>query len=196
MQSKARTVREYLAELPEDRRKAIEAVRKVVRANLDPRIQEGVQYGMIGWSVPHSVHPEGYHCDPSQPLPFACLASQKGYMSLYLFCLYTEPEEIRRFEAAWKASGKKLDMGKSCVRFRKLEDVPLEVIGEAVRRMGVDRFLESYRRGLGASPAGQAARKKSARKAVARKPAAARKKATSSAARKPVRKTLARRGGS
>ena len=88
MQSKATTVEQYLAELPEDRRKAIEAVRQVILKNLDKDYEEGIQYGMIGYYVPHRVYPAGYHCDPKQPLPFAGLASQKNYMSLYLMCVY------------------------------------------------------------------------------------------------------------
>ena len=90
MQSKAKTVAEYLAELPEDRRKAIETVRQVVLKNLDSHYEEGMQYGMIGYYVPHRVYPAGYHCDPKQPLPFASLGSQKNHMALYLMCIYGE----------------------------------------------------------------------------------------------------------
>src|SRR5688572_8959727 len=86
MQSKAQTVNDYLAELPDDRRAAIEAVRKVIRKNLPKGYEEGMQYGMIGYHVPHKLYPPGYHCDPKQPLPFAALASQKNYMSVYLMC--------------------------------------------------------------------------------------------------------------
>ncbi|MEZ5977343.1 MAG: DUF1801 domain-containing protein [Planctomycetota bacterium] len=135
MKSSATTVDAYLASLPADRREAIEAVRAVVRKNLDRKIAEGVQYGMVGWFVPHSVYPAGYHCDPKQPLPFASLASQKSHMALYLFCIYGDAEEKARFVEEWKATGKKLDMGASCVRFKKLEDVPLDVVGRAIERM-------------------------------------------------------------
>lgn len=138
------TVAKYLAALPEDRRKALKAVRKVVRANLDPKFKEGIQYGMIGYFLPHSVYPAGYHVDPAQPLPFASLASQKHHMALYLFCIYAVPGEAERFAAKWKATGNRLDMGKSCVRFRKLEDVPLQVVGDAIRRVTANRFVAAY----------------------------------------------------
>src|SRR5438046_10478824 len=121
MQSKATTVEQYLSELPEDRRKALEAVREVILQNLDEDYEEGMQYGMIGYYVPHRVYPAGYHCDPRQPLPFAGLASQKKHMAVYLMCAYGEGELATWFRHAWAKTGKKLDMGKACVRFQKLE---------------------------------------------------------------------------
>lgn len=139
MQSKAKTVEEYLASLPEDRRAAINAVRKVILANLGKGYVEHMQYGMIGYAVPHSIYPDGYHCDPKQPLPFVALASQKGYMSLYMY-----KGEGTWFEEAWAKTGKKLDTGKSCIRFKKVEDLALEVIGEAIRRFPVKKFIEVY----------------------------------------------------
>src|SRR5882757_8407340 len=105
MQSKATTVKAYLESLPEDRRAAIAGVRKVIMANLDKDYAEGMQYGMIGYAVPHSVFPAGYHCDPKQPLPFMGLASQKGHMSLYMMCLYGNAPERERFEKAWAKTG-------------------------------------------------------------------------------------------
>ncbi|MBI2824674.1 MAG: DUF1801 domain-containing protein [Planctomycetia bacterium] len=141
MQSKATTVREYLAELPEDRRRAIAAVRAVILKNLDKDYEEGMQYGMIGYYVPHRVYPAGYHCDPRQPLPFACLASQKNHMSLYLMSLYGSKAHLKWFEKAWAKAGKKPDMGKSCVRFKKLEDVALDVIGEAIARVPAKKYI-------------------------------------------------------
>ncbi|MBX3396036.1 MAG: DUF1801 domain-containing protein [Phycisphaerae bacterium] len=141
MQSKAKTVEAYLAELPEDRRAAIEAVRAVIRKNLDPEYEEGMQYGMIGYYVPHRVYPQGYHCDPKQPLPFGGLASQKNHMSLYLMCLYGASDAFDWFRKAWEATGKKLDMGKACIRFKKLDDLPLELIGEVVRRTPVKVYV-------------------------------------------------------
>src|SRR5580692_11801463 len=125
MQYKVTTVEQYLSELPEDRRKAIEAVRQVILRNLDKDYEEGIQYGMIGYYVPHRVYAAGYHCDPKQPLPFAGLASQKNYMSLYLMCVYGSTEQSQRFQQAWAKTGKKLDMGKACIRFKKLEDLAL-----------------------------------------------------------------------
>ena len=143
MQSNATNVRQCLAELPADRRTAIEAVRQIILKNLDPVFEEGMQYGMIGYYVPHRVYPPGYHCDPRQPLPFICLASQKNSLSLYLGCVYGSERE-QPFRAAWAKTGKKLYMGKSCVRFRKLEDLALDVIGDAIRKVSARRFIEYY----------------------------------------------------
>ncbi len=167
MQSKATTVPQYLNELPADRRSAIESVRAVILKNLDPDFEEGMQYGMIGYYVPHRVYPPGYHCDPKQPLPFICLASQKNYMSLYLGCVYG-PEREKPFREAWAKTGKKLDMGKSCVRFRKLEDLALDVIGAAIRRTKARAFIKHYETVL--KSASGRSRKDSAAKASKRKP--------------------------
>ncbi len=147
MQSKATTVDAYLKELPEDRRAALQAVRDVIRANIDSQFEEGMQYGMIGYYVPHRIHPAGYHCDPKQPLPYAGLASQKQYMSLYLMSIYMGPE-ADWFAAAWKKTGKKLDMGKSCIRFRKAEDLAMDVIAEAFRRSPAQAYIERYKASL------------------------------------------------
>ena len=144
MQSKAKTVEAYLRELPEERRDAIEAIRKVILENLPKGIEEGMQYGMIGYFVPFSVYPAGYHCDPKQPLPFASLASQKNHMAIYMFGIYTMAEHRDWFVEEWKKTGKKLDIGKSCVRFKKLEDVPLEIVGKAIKRMSVKKSIEFY----------------------------------------------------
>jgi hypothetical protein len=144
MQSKAATVEQYLASLPADRRAAISAVREVVLKNLDRDYSEGVQYGMIGFCVPHSVFPAGYHCDPTQPLMFAALASQKNHMALYLMCVYGDENERKQFEADWKKTGKKLDMGKACLRFKKVEDLALEVIGRAIARVPAKKYVERY----------------------------------------------------
>lgn len=144
MQSKAATVAGYLAELPPDRRNVIEVVLEVIRANVHPGFREGMSYGMIGWCVPHSTYPAGYHCDPRLPLPFAHLASQKNHCALYMMCLYSDGAELAWFRQRWAATGKKLDMGKSCIRFRKPEDLALDVIGEAFARVTVKRFIENY----------------------------------------------------
>src|SRR4051794_36940506 len=106
MQSKATTVEQYLAELPSDRREELEALRRVIRANLDGGFQEGMQYGMIGYYVPHERYPDGYHCDPKQPLPFAGLAAQKNHLSLYMMCEYGNGPEQLRFREAWAKTGK------------------------------------------------------------------------------------------
>ena len=158
-------------------REAIEAVRAVVNENIDPQVKEAISYGMLGWVVPHDVYPAGYHCSPELPLPFASLASQKNHMALYLFCVYCDPDTVEWLKTAWKATGKRLDMGKSCLRFKKLEDVPLDVVAEVVRRMTVEHFVEAYEAGLaGTKSAKRPVRKKSASKRVAAKKSPARKK--------------------
>lgn len=155
MQSPATTPEAYLASLPDDRRATLSAVRDVILANLDGCYSERMQYGMLGYGIAHSVYPAGYHCDPGQPVPFAALASQKNYLSLYLMGLYVgcagsdETSELAWFREAWAASGKrKLDMGKACVRFKKLDDISLDVIGEAIRRMPAQRYLALYEQAL------------------------------------------------
>jgi hypothetical protein len=171
MQSRAKTVKAYLDELPPDRRKAMQAVRRVILENLDGDYEEGMQYGMIGYYVPHRVFPAGYHCDPKQPLPFACLASQKNYMSLYLMSAYGNPAENRWFQGEWTKRGKKLDMGKSCVRFRTVEDLALDVIGEAIRRVPAAKYIESYAKATSTRSASKNAGKKRTGKKTASKPA-------------------------
>lgn len=141
MQSKVSTVGEYLASLPEDRRTAIEAVRNVILKNLDKSMEEGVTYGMIGYYIPHSVYPAGYHCDPKQPVPYLNLASQKNHMALYMMGIYLDEEESKWFTSEWAKTGKKLDAGKSCIRFKKLDDLALDVIGKAIKRMPAKKYL-------------------------------------------------------
>ena len=141
MPSKTATVAEYLASLPPDRRAVVSAIRDVIRANLDRDYEEGMQYGMIHWYVPLSRFPKTYN---GQPLCIAGLASQKGYMTLYLLGVYGDPELSAWFRTAFAKAGKQLDMGKSCVRFRSLDALPLEVIGETIRRVPVERFLAQY----------------------------------------------------
>ncbi len=147
MQSKAKSVAQYLAELPLERRAALTAVRKVILANLDDDYEEGMD-GMISYHVPHRVYPPGYHCNPDQPLPFAGLASQKGYMSLYLMSVYADGAEEGWLRKRFAAAGKKLDMGKCCVRFKQLSDLPLEVIGEAIRRVPAAAYVAHYERSI------------------------------------------------
>jgi hypothetical protein len=161
MQSRSMTVKEYLAELPADRRAAIQAVRSVILKNLDKGYAEGMLYSMIGYFVPHELFPQGYHCDPSKPLCFAGLASQKNYMSLYLMCVYGSKEHESWFRAQWKSTGKKLDMGKACIRFKSADDLALDVIGQAIKRVPAKTYIELYLAGLPAS-----ARKSPAKRAV------------------------------
>ena len=101
-----------------------------------------MQYGIIGYVVSHSIYSAGYHCDPKQPLPFAGLASQKNHMSIYLMCIYSDREQEAWFREAWAKTGKRLDMGKSCVRFKTIDDVPLKVIGQAINRVSVKKFIK------------------------------------------------------
>lgn len=173
MQSKASTVDKYIAELSSDRQEAIAAVRKVILKNIDPAFQETMQYGMIGYSVPHSVYPPGYHCDPKQPLPFAGLASQKNYMSLYLCSAYNDTEFDSWIRSAFEKVGKKLDMGKCCIRFKKIDDLPMDVIAEAFRRVRCSQFVESYEAFLAehrsSKPTAKTTKKSSTKKTVSKK---------------------------
>ncbi len=150
MTSSAATVDEYLAELPPDRREAIAAVRAVILANLDPAYQEKMAYGMIGYSIPHSVYPAGYHCNPKDPLPFAGLASQKNNMAVYLMSLYIQADgsDTAWFESEWAKSGKKLDKGKSCIRFKKLADLDLNILGQAIKRVSAQQYIQYYEASL------------------------------------------------
>jgi hypothetical protein len=131
----------YLAALPPDRRKALAAVRAVIRNNLPRGFEEGMGYGMISYHVPLARHPDTYN---GQPLCLAAIASQKQYMSLYLMSIYADAGLRRWFEAGYRASGKRLDVGKACIRFRSLDDLPLPLVGEAIRKVGVDRFIAQY----------------------------------------------------
>ncbi len=188
MQSKPNTANEYIKSLPEDRRKAMQAIRKVILDNLGKGFEEGIQYGMLGYYVPHKVYPAGYHCQPKTPLPFATLGSQKNHMAFYSFFLYLNPEELDWFVSAWKATGKKLDMGKSCIRFKKNEDVPLEVIGEAIKRQKVKDYVAFYDDLYGA---GSAAKKKVVKKKATKKPAAKKKTVKKPVAKKAAAKKAA-----
>lgn len=144
--SDAQTVAEYLAELPEDRRKAIKAVRAEIRKRLPKGYVETMQYGMISYVVPSKVLAKTYN---GQPLALASLGNQKNYMTVYLNNVYAFPELESWFLEAYAATGKKLDMGKSCVRFKRLEDLPLDVVGEAIARTPVDAFIAKYEEARG-----------------------------------------------
>jgi hypothetical protein len=148
MQSKAKTVDEYVNLLPEDRKKVITAIRKVILKNLPKGFEEVMSYGMIGYVVPHKLYPSGYHCSPDLPLPFISLASQKNYISFYHMALY-EGSLLNWFTDAWnEVSTKKLDMGKCCVRFKKPEDVPLNLIGELVSKLTPGQWIEKYEKNI------------------------------------------------
>ena len=143
MQSKARTPMEYIDSLPADRRRAISEIRRVILKNLPGGFAEVMSYGMLGYVVPHSVYAPGYHCDPKQPLPFINLASQKNYISFSHMALYGPL--LDWFTKEWKSvPRKKLDMGKCCVRFKSLDDVPLELIGRLVARITPRQWVRMY----------------------------------------------------
>ncbi len=145
MQSKATTVDAYIAELSEERQKAISELRKVIKKNLPKGFKEEMGYGMMGWSVPHSIYPAGYHCNPKDPLPFMGIASQKNSINLYHMGIYADPKLLKWFqEAHAKASPKKLDMGKSCIRYKKAEDIPYKLIGELATKITVEEWIEKY----------------------------------------------------
>ena len=143
--SAARTPEEYIASLPDDRREAVRTVAQVVRDNLPDGYREGMAHGMIGWFVPLETFPETYN---GQPLGLASLASQKQYISLYLNNVYGDRETEAWFRQRWAETGKPLHMGKSCVRFRRVDDIPLEVIGKAIARTDVDSLLRQYHAAL------------------------------------------------
>jgi uncharacterized protein YdhG (YjbR/CyaY superfamily) len=138
MQSDAATVSQYLAELPADRRAALETVRQIILANLPAGYEEAMNWGMIVYQVPLARYPNTYN---GQPLAYAGLASQKNHMAVYLTGIYADEAARAQFEAAYRATGKRFDVGKSCVRFRKLDDLPLALIGESVAAFGVDAFI-------------------------------------------------------
>ncbi|MDH3270032.1 MAG: DUF1801 domain-containing protein [Gemmatimonadota bacterium] len=144
MKSEAKTVTAYLEELPDERRKAVEAVRRTILENLPDGYEEVMNWGMIAYQVPLERYPDTYN---KQPLMYAALASQKNHMAVYLSGIYADDEAREGFESRYRATGKRLDVGKSCVRFRRLEDLPLDLIGDAVATHSIDEFIETYERG-------------------------------------------------
>ena len=140
--SKAETVEQYLAELPDERRDAIAEVRDVILDNLPDGFVEAMNWGMITYEVPLETFPETYN---GKPLMYAALASQKNHMAVYLTTVYSDGETEEWFRARYAATGKKMDMGKSCVRFKKLDQLPVELIGEVIGRTSLDDFLDGYR---------------------------------------------------
>jgi len=156
MTSSAATVEEYLRSLPADRRAAISTVRATILAHLPAGYEERMGYGMIAYVVPHTLYPAGYHCDPKMPLMLANLGSQKNHMAMYLMTVYGDPATEKWFRQAWTATGKKLDMGKACVRFRKIEDVPLAVIGQLIARVPVKEYIARMEKFLATRPKAKA----------------------------------------
>ena len=167
VQSKAKTVAEYLAEQPPDRREALIEVREMIRRYLPPGYSEGMMWGMIGYAVPLERYPDTYN---GQPLCYAGLAAQKNYNSLYLMGVYAHPEQTRQLEEAFKDAGLRLDKGKSCIHFRRAADLPLEALGRLVAAWPVEEYLRAYEAAR-AAPRKRAPARKAARKAAKRPPA-------------------------
>ena len=145
MQYKATKVSEYLTEIPEERQQAFNKLRQTILKNIPKGFEECMIYGMVGYVVPHSIYPKGYHCDPKLPLSFTAIASQKNFIALYHMGIYSNPKLLEWFTSEFaKHSKKKLDMGKSCMRFKKPEDIPFELIGELMRKMTVEEWINTY----------------------------------------------------
>ena len=149
MQYQATSVEDYMSQVPEDRKEALTKLRNVINSNIPKGFEEGICYGMVGYSVPHSLYPSGYHCTPELPLPFMGYASQKNSINLYHMGIYSIKELHDWFVAEYpKYSKRKLDMGKSWIRFKKPEDIPYELIGELASKMTVDEWIEIYEKSL------------------------------------------------
>lgn len=145
MQSKAKSPEAYIAEMPEERQQAFNKLRSVIKKNIPKGFKETMGYGMMGYCVPHSIYPKGYHCNPKDPLPFMGLASQKNFIAVYHMGIYADPALLKWFVTAHaKASPKKLDMGKSCIRYKKPGDIPFELIGELASKMTPNEWIAIY----------------------------------------------------
>ena len=149
MQSTATTTDQYINELPDDRKAAMAELRKVIKKNIPKGYKEGMGYGMMGWSVPHSIYPAGYHCTPELPLPFMGIASQKNFVALYHMGIYADQALLKWFTTEFpKHSKSKLDMGKSCIRFKKMDQIPFKLIGELATKMSVKEWIDLYEQKL------------------------------------------------
>lgn len=145
MQSKAETVEEYLIALPDDRKLAMNTLRTTILANIPSSFVETMSYGIIGYVVPHSLYPDGYHCNPKLPLPFINIASQKNFIALYHMGIYANPELLKWFTDEFpKHSIQKLDMGKSCIRFKKMDQIPFDLIAKLVQKVSVEEWINMY----------------------------------------------------
>ena len=140
----ASSVTEYLAALPADRREALNEVRRAINRALPPGYKEGIQFGMISWFVPLSTFPAGYGGNKKEPLPLISLASKKAYMALHMICFYGQPELREWFVAQYAKSGKKLDMGQGCLRFKTLPDLALDVVEKTLARLPVEKYTAGY----------------------------------------------------
>lgn len=149
MQSTAKTPAEYVDSLPDERKSVIENIRKTVLDNLPEGFEETMGYGMLGYVVPHSIYPSGYHCDPKTPLPFISVASQKNFIAFYHMGIYADETLLNWFIAEYPKHCKtKLDMGKSCIRFKKMNDIPYELLGQLVTKMSVQDWISLYEKNL------------------------------------------------
>ena len=145
MQSTATTINAYLEEIPKERKDAFTKLRKTILENIPNGFIEQMSYGMIGYVVPHSIYPDGYHCNPKLPLPFLNIASQKNFIALYHMGIYAKPELLNWFVAEYtKQSTQKLDMGKSCIRFKKIDQIPFNLIAELVQKITVQEWITCY----------------------------------------------------
>ncbi|WP_299667135.1 DUF1801 domain-containing protein [uncultured Polaribacter sp.] len=145
MQYKANSPEDYIRQVPEDRQNALKKLRKTIIDHLPKGFEEGIQYGMIGYFVPHSVYPEGYHCNPKEPLPFMSFASQKNSINLYHSGIYAIPEIHNWFVNEYpKHATRKLDMGKSCIRFKKTEEIPFDLIGDLCTKISLKEWIQIY----------------------------------------------------
>ncbi|WP_299003180.1 DUF1801 domain-containing protein [uncultured Tenacibaculum sp.] len=145
MKYEVSTVEEYISQIPEERQEVLKKLRNIIKKNLPEGFEEGINYNMIGYYVPHSKYPDGYHCDPKLPLPFMNLASQKNSVNLYHSGIYANKDLHDWFVAEYpKHAKRKLDMGKSCIRFKKLDDIPYELIAELCTKMSVDEWVSTY----------------------------------------------------
>ena len=142
MQSTATTVNEYIASLPEERKAAMTKLRKIIKKNLPKGFEEVMSYGMIGYVVPHSIYPKGYHCNPKLPLPFINIGSQKNYIAMHHMGVYANKSLLEWFVAAYEKLPTKLDMGKGCIRFKKIEEIPFDLIGELAKKIDVQAWIE------------------------------------------------------
>jgi len=189
-----KTPAQYIRQVADDKRPLVKAIRQTIRENLQPGFAEGMQYDMIGYYVPRRVYPAGYHCDPSQPVPFAAIAAQKNHVGIYLFCIYTDPAVQADFVKRWNATGCRLDMGKSCVRVKSIDQVPLDVLGETIRRIPVKAFLAAYERVLAGTSSGRRSARTTTGKST--RTAAARRKTSTTAAKRTTNKTATGRTAS
>ena len=147
MQSQATSPLEYIDSLPEDRKKVMTALRHEILKNLPEGFSEVIGYGMLGYVVPHSLYPDGYHCDPKLPLPFMNLASQKNFIAIYHMGIYINKDLLDWFTAEYARQSKvKLDMGKSCIRFKKTDQIPISLIGELASKITPAQWIEMYER--------------------------------------------------